>query len=266
MLFRKAKSAGVLIAVAALVLSVASLAHAEPLGAVTRLALTAEGDVLVSDYRNQRVLVLDGNDLEQVKDVIAIAGRPLGLAWNGDRLYVGNDTTGNIEVYRKDQQGKWKAQGRLTSLLYTIEAPGILLAPIGIALDRFAGLVLVSDLGDPSGFFSPRVPASVKIFDYDGDYLDTISGSAQTGFQFSRPQGLAVDDEGNIYLADSFLGQVLVFDGNSLTGQTVLGSKGTGPGQLLHPLDVEIDPVTLDVLITSRMTERVVVFPGGAAP
>lgn len=280
-------------------------AGAAPADALTRLTLTPAGEVLVSDYRNRRILVLDAATLAPAEE-IAIDGRPLGVAWIGGRLYVGNDTTSSVEVYERDGKGRWKARRGLAPRkgtaprptdiagdparglvfvssvekqavlvfdargrpLREIGGPGVLRIPTGVAIDPVAGRVLVSDMGDPRGgiFGGPEVPASIQIFDYEGAWLGSISGGAAApGFRFSRPQGLAVDGAGRIYLADSFLGQVLVFDGASHAGLSVIGSKGPAPGQLLHPLDVGIDPATLDVLVTSRMTGRVEVFDGGAA-
>lgn len=147
-----------------------------------------------------------------------------------------------------------------------------LLSPSGIAVDTNAGLVLVSDGGDPHGgiFGGPDVAARVQIFNGAGDLVGSIGGSAVASeFRFSRPEGLFVDGTGRVFLVDSIRGEVLVFEGEgwSWTGTTKFGGRGTGPGQLLHPLDVAVDPITADVVVTSRLTGRVVVFEqGGLTP
>jgi hypothetical protein len=72
-----------------------------------------------------------------------------------------------------------------------------------------------------------------------------------------------------VLLVDSVRGQVLVFEGGgwSWTGIKKFGGRGTGPGQLLHPLDVAVDPITADVVVTSRLTGRIEVFEqGGLTP
>ncbi len=115
----------------------------------------------------------------------------------------------------------------------------------------------MSDYGDPSGSFGVNIPARVQIFDYDARDLGGISGT------FSRPQGLAVDGSGHIFLADAFRGVVLVFDRATGSELKILGGFGSGPGQLFLPWDVVIDGTSKDVFVTSNRPGRVEVFRGG---
>ena len=299
------------IAIGIAVLAASSATAAEFVGSPTRVALTPFGDIVVSSYLDSKVVILDLVTLEvtaelEIKGNKGKGGNPLGVAWGADHLFVGNDSTGKVEIYERAKNGKWKIKHYLNSpdlfpkptdiavdeaadlvfvltggdeavmvftvngeFLYTI-GEGELHSPSGIAVDTNTGLVLVSDGGDPHGFFGPDVAARVQIFNDAGDLVGSIGGSSVASeFRFSRPEGLFVDGAGRVFLVDSVRGEVLVFEGGgwSWTGTTKFGGRGTGPGQLLHPLDVAVDPITADVVVTSRLTGRVVVFEqGGPTP
>ena len=92
----------------------------------------------------------------------------------------------------------------------------------------------------------------------------TISGKAgMMGNRFSKPQGLAVDDAGHIFLVDCWLGYVLVIDRASGGTLKTLGAYGTDPGQLALPLDVVVDLRSKDVAVTNNRPRRIEVFPKG---
>jgi DNA-binding beta-propeller fold protein YncE len=149
------------------------------------------------------------------------------------------------------------------------------LLPSAIAVDEQRKEILVSDYGDPYGTFQANVPARVLIFTYAGFYLGQINGDgvvngeAKVALQFARPQGLAVDPAGRIYLVDCYLGEVFVFDrhqpldSDNLALLGKLGSFGTEPGQLNFPLDVVVDVPSGDVFVTNNRPGRIEVFRGG---
>jgi DNA-binding beta-propeller fold protein YncE len=312
---------GLLTGVALLAGAPGSVSEAKPpaerldLQGPMRLALVPGGDIVVSDTRGRSVFWLHGPNL-RVESTLVIKDparedpdRPFGVAWGADRLFVGNDTTGDVEVYAPGKKGSWTKTGRLGdadglvpnpsdiavdeesglvfvvstgkrtvmvfdiggSLVDTIAGPGTapegLIRPMGIALDTAGQRVLVSDYDDPF----TGTPARVQIYDYDGFYLGSISGDptgAEEGFAFFRPQGLAPDGFGHIFLVDSIASQILVFDDDDpFDGVATVGGKGSGPGQLSLPMDVAFDPKTLDLLITDNLNRRIQVFEqGGLVP
>lgn len=259
-----------------------------------RLSSGPSGILLVTDYRAQAVFMVSRANTAKVVRSFSIDGRPLGIAWARGRIYVGNETTGAIEVYNPagkrmytlgtapgsvkqpsdiavdasrglvfvvdGQEKRIRVFGLKGSELTAISGigAGSLVNPIGIALDRMREEILVSDYGHPADSSGERAPSLVHIFDYDGNKIAEISGSGL----FSRPQGLAVE-EGNIYLADGMLGQVLVLDRSSGALVATMGEFGTGPGQLQLPLDVVIDPSSKDVYVTNNRAARIEVFEGG---
>ena len=253
-----------------------------------RLALIDDELIAVTEFAQQKVLLVDART-HSVKAEIEIDGKPLGVAWGDGELYVGNDTLGRIEVYGTNRSGKWSllrtgpdqsfpgpsdiefdaSHGRLYILsaglktIFVFTTDGVLVStvnvsnPTAIAVNQMTGELFVSDYGDPN----LDEPPSVKIFDIDGYYLGAISGeSGPDGYEFSRPQGLAVTNSGLILVTDSLLGQVLVFDRATLLGVTTLGSYGTEPGELRLPLDVVVDEEGEHVHVTNNRLGRIESF------
>lgn len=60
--------------------------------------------------------------------------------------------------------------------------------------------------------------------------------------QLMDPTGLAVDRQGRVYVSDTVLHRVLVFDGDGLELPPAIGAPGSGPGELLNPTDVAVHP------------------------
>jgi DNA-binding beta-propeller fold protein YncE len=269
------------------------------LGAITlrsplRLALTSGGQVLVTDSRLDLVVEIDPTSQTPARG-IAVSGQALGVVALGDRIFVGNGTRRTVEIFSTttgsatgtfgagaveypidlaadDGQGLvFVLDGRarevrvfdeLGGLQRVISSPGSgpeqLATPMGIAVNGARNELLVSDWGVDGG------AASIKIFDYDGRHVDQIPGEVSCGMScpggFSRPQGLAVDDRGRIYVADALLGTVLVFDRAT---KELTGEIGGRP-ELRVPTDVLITK-NGDVLVVSNRSASVKVYPGVAA-
>jgi len=264
------------------------------LGYPKRIAEASVAQVVVSDPALGGIAALDKETLEIVWTQ-AIDGDPLAVAACRNLLLVGNATTHRVEVYRVTGQGKkvefiyylgdaqtgyfklpsdiatdaefqmaFVLDGGEKSIrvfdlkgnyLYALPAAGEIspLSPTAITVDEGRQEVLISDYGYASGG-----AARLLVYSYAGSFLAEIDGTGR----FGRPQGLAVDDLGRIYMAESLLGQVFVFDRS--TGEIVnkFGSFGEAPGQLQLPLDVVLDRKSDDLFVTNTMLQRVEVFRG----
>ncbi|CAF4832754.1 unnamed protein product [Rotaria sp. Silwood1] len=89
----------------------------------------------------------------------------------------------------------------------------------------------------------------------------TIAGGNGRGSQlnqFDRPHGLFLDDNQNIYVADSVNDRIVKWDRNASSGQLVAGGNGRGnySNQLNFPLDVIVDK-NGTMYISDRGNERV---------
>jgi len=263
-----------------------------------RIAQRTNGDLLVSDYRRQQILTLE-HQYRVIVRALDIAGHPLAVAVDGDRLYVGNESAHRVEAYDgNDNEPAFQLGGittrfeqptdmavdalrkrlfvvdgqqKLVSVFDVTAQPGalvntippggpdnnVLIQPTGIAVDAVRQEVLVSDFGDPA----KEIEARVQIFDYAGNLLTTLSGTTEDGPRFVRPQGLAVDRAGHIFVVASYLGQITVVDRNSGSTVRSLGEYGWEPGRLALPLDVVIDGSSPRIFVTNNRSRRIEVFP-----
>lgn len=172
---------------------------------------------------------------------------------------------------------------KLNSSVYVVDETGTLIktigdsqseAPLGkpqaIAIDSLRSRVFVSDDGiEKCTWMGCSLGSAVQIYDYDGLPLGTIDGSSgNSGYLFSRAQGVALDSAGRVYLADSFRHEVLVFGEltpNNYGALGVLGGKGAGPGQLLLPTGVLNDPSAPRILVANTMLGRIEVLATGGS-
>jgi len=256
-----------------------------PVSSPMRLTGLDAQTLLVSDTRSNALHLVDAASLA-VERSIRLAGRPSGVAQFNGRIFVGNRTTGRVDVLELDgtvlfhlgDPGEFPQVNDLaiderSGTVYVLDtstavvkayrtsdgaATGVtlsappLLRPTALAVDPSDGRVLVSDYGP--------VP-QVLAFSDSGAPLtaDTILGSA---VGFSMPQGLYVDENHNVYLTEARIGEVLVIDPAKVLVKS-LGNRGITEGELLYPLDVFVDPVRRDVYVTDNQNRRISAFLGG---
>ncbi|NIM12650.1 MAG: hypothetical protein GTO45_11095 [Candidatus Aminicenantes bacterium] len=257
-----------------------------------RLAMTPEGNLLVSDYQLGMILIVDRKSLEATR-WFPVEGRPLGVAYARGHIYVGNASKECVEVYARGGKKLYQLNGVIKQptdiavdekqgYVFVVDAtqkkvnvfnlkgkfirsfPGLdpdnLVNPTGIAVNPADKEVFVSDYGDVNKYIKPRI----QIFDYEGNVLYTIPGKkGMFGMRFSRPQGLAVDDSGHVFMVDCYSGEIMAFDRYNANLLKKLGGYGTGPGQLRLPLDIVIDPSSKDIYVTNNRAARVDIFKEG---
>lgn len=224
----------------------------------------------------------------------------MGVAYLKGRIYVGNVTAGRIDVFNV-AGNRFKKNGSFntpvenptdiavdpgTNRIFVVDGSAkhvkvfdtkgklvgqipasdpdhtLLAAPTGVAVDPVRSEVLVSDYGDRTKDISPRI----QIFDYSGNFQDTITGVIEDGGmgmggwgtkpRFSRPQGLAVDGAGHVFLVDCYSCEILVFDRVSGDLLKTLGGYGTDPGLLQLPLDIVFQEGTKDLVVTNNRAAR----------
>lgn len=263
----------------------------------TRVAPMQDARLLVSDYAAGAIHVMDVRTLT-IERSFTIPGHPVAVAWALDRIFVGNEVSGQVEVYnaRGKRIGTVGAPGSIRlpnsiavdsatsrvfvldafektvkifsvdgTLLGALTAPGALLAPTAMTFDAAGGRVLVSDFGAFSDSTFAKQSARIHVFDLSGNLLAQFTGITSAGTRtFERPQGMTFDAGGRLYVVDSYNSEVHVLDSASGTPLGKLGGFGSQPGQLTLPLDA--CAVGTAVYVTDNGNRRISVFPQWVAP
>jgi len=185
------------------------------------LTFDASGHLITSDGHNHKVLTFDPNTdvlLSEFGELGSNAGEfrgPRGIAIDATgNMYVADNY--NDRVQKFDSNGNFLLQWGSTGT-----APGQFIQPRGVVIDSDAN-ILVADTQNNR----------VQKFDQNGNFLSS--------FNSFLPYQIALDVQGNIYAAEEFAHHVEKYDsaGNSLL---VIGSSGSGPGQLSNPRGVSLD-------------------------
>ncbi|MEQ8791473.1 MAG: peptidyl-alpha-hydroxyglycine alpha-amidating lyase family protein [Pirellulaceae bacterium] len=181
------------------------------------LRLDGEGNLWATDMAQHRVFKFD----PQGKLLLSLGtgrpgdgpdqfNKPTDIAFGARGAVFISDGYGNSRVMKFTPGGRliksWGVRGK---------GKGEFHLPHSIVVDR-QGRLLVGD----------RENDRIQVFDQEGALLDVWNGFA--------PYGLALDAEGNVFVADGRANQVLRLDAS---GKVVRrwGEKGSGLGQFLMP-------------------------------
>lgn len=187
------------------------------------IALGPANEIYVSDAELGRIVRLDrdGNPLGSFG--AGVVQRPTGLVRDAthQRTYVVDSGTHDIKVF--DDFGR-----HVTTLGRRGEEPGEFNGPTHVTLSR--DRLIVSD----------TLNARVQVLTLDGKPLQTIGRRGLFVGNLTRPKGVAVDGDGNIYVIESYFDHVLVFDA---AGRFLLPISGGGAdvGRFFLPAGVWTD-------------------------
>lgn len=209
------------------------------------LAEDSKGNICVADGKVGAVFMFntETKDLQMIKHgVQARFGDIIGLAIDdADRLFVSDTKMHRIVVFDKNH----KAEGTI--------AQG-LVDPGGMAVDNENRYLYVADA------------AQDIVLVYDADTLALVRkiGTPGKGHtltepgQFSVPTNVAVDADGNLYVADTYNNRVEIFDadGNFIRQ---FGKAGDRPGTFSRPKGIAID-VDGHVWVADAVQDRVQCF------
>ncbi len=215
----------------------------QPYGA----AIDSKGRLYVADQKVGAIFVFNTNsetkDVELIKNSVhAHFVRIIGLAMDdNDRLFVSDPGLKHVLVFDKDH----KAEDVITEGMVD---------PGGLAIDTRNRLLYVADV------------ELDQILVFDADTLKPVRKIGTTGKKhelttpgdFSKPAGVAVDAEGNLYVADTYNDRIEIFDADGQFVST-FGKAGDGPGYFARPKGVAIDGDG-HIWVADGMQDRVQVF------
>jgi sugar lactone lactonase YvrE len=191
------------------------------------LAVDSKNRVYVADGRVGAIFIFNAEtkDVEMIKHgQQARFGFIVGLAMDdNDRLFVSDSHMHRVLVFNAQHQLEGSfAEGMVD--------------PGGMAIDTENRFIYVAD----------ATLDQVLVYDADNFRLLRKIGTCckkstlTTQGDFSKPTNLAVDQEGNLYVADTWNNRVEIFDAD---GQFIRawGKHGDGPGHFARPKGIAID-------------------------
>lgn len=209
------------------------------------LAVDTKGKVYVADSKVGAIFIIDPetHDSQMIKNgKDANFGLIMGLAIDdSDRLFVADSEAHHVLVFGPNH----KIESAISEGLIN---------PTGLALDNENRFLYVSDV------------ANDQVLVYDADSLKLLRkiGTGGKGHtlttpgDFAKPTGVAVDHDGNLYVADMLNARVEVFDadGNFVRA---FGKRGDGPGYFEMPKGIAVDSDG-HIWVSDSMQNRVQVF------
>jgi len=253
-----------------------------------RIIVTDPGARLVHvfDFKNQKYKHLEGSGKEDFKS-------PIGVAVDDqDNLYVSDSELGKIFVF--------DAKGKFRRYIGNVKGEGYFKRPTGLAVDSVAKRLYVTDTiknavytldleGNILGHFGQRGAEAgqfnfpteilavkdelvvvdamnfrVQIFDRSGGFRAKFGEAGDSTGSMFRSKGLAIDSEGDLYLADGYLDCVQVFNRAGVL-LYFFGQPGSGAMQFQSPAGVHIDRNDM-VYVVDSANRRVQQFHYVAAP
>jgi uncharacterized protein (TIGR03437 family) len=198
----------------------------------TGVAVDAAGDVYIADSRNNRIrMVKEGGIISTVAggtgtalstpyDVILDASGNLYIAAEGNDAIFKMDTKGNTTTFAGIQfsySGSFGDGGPATAAQ--------LYSPNGVAVDA-SGNVYIADT---TNCRIRKVSSNGTISTVAGNGTCSFSGDGgpATSAELALPVAVAVDAQGNLYIADSYNNRIRMVSPNG-TISTVAGSGGSG--------------------------------------
>ena len=207
----------------------------------------ADGTVWVADTKNHRLLEFSRTGTPGRKMGSGGSGanqmnRPYGLVGVGDDLIVADTVNNRIQ--------RWDTDAATVTWTATMAGGLALKKPKDVAVHD--GIVYVADSENRRIVLLSAATGSVQ---------DVITNAA-----FHRIEGIAVEPDGDLWIADTSFHRVLQVSGNGSTVlQTVGGGAGSAHGKFNKPAHLEIltDAAGMHLFVADEWNDRIEVFDIG---
>ncbi len=204
------------------------------LGAILDVAFDRNGDVIILSSKDSKTMVTRCNYRGVPVGPIQITKLPEGVAFEASRMVLQGGTfyfvsmmTSSVIVV--DVNGEFRKKVELLPLIRDGDAKNSSDAEsFGFTVDREGNL-----------YFT--VPALFRIYKVSPDgKVASFGRSGSAPGRFGVIAGVAVDDAGNVIVADKLKCAIMVFD-KAFNLVSEFGYRGVRPGNLISPDDIDVD-------------------------
>ena len=197
------------------------------LGEPHGMAVDSKGKLFVADGKGSAIFIFDPetHETKMIKNGKDASFKLImGLAMDdNDRLFVADSGARHILVFNAEHHPEAVISEGLSN-------------PVGLAIDTENRFLYVADVNLD------------QILVYDADSFQLLRKIGTTGKDhtlttagdFAKPSGVAVDSDGNLYVADMLNARIEIFDADGNFIRT-FGKRGDGPGYFAMPKGVAID-------------------------
>lgn len=209
------------------------------------MATDSKGNLYVADTKVGAIFIInpETHDTVMIKNrVDANFNTIVGLAIDdGDRLFVSDAGAKRVLVFDKNHKPEAAIREGLVN-------------PVGLAIDNENRFLYVTDSDQDL----------VLVYDVDNFKLLRKIGTPNTNHEsmkpgdFAKPTGIAVDSDGNVYVADMLNARIEIFDADGNFVRT-FGKRGDGPGYFAMPKGVAVD-CDGHVWVSDAMQNRVQLY------
>jgi DNA-binding beta-propeller fold protein YncE len=186
-------------------------------------AVDEKGFLFVADGKRRQIVVFDG-DGKYVTEFgeLVESFKPTDIAIFKDKIYVVSVKDQRILVYDKSTY-------RLLKYFPEMEPgdEGYLYQPTNLFVDQRG--IYVSDMGDNK----------IKVYSPEGNFLRSVGESGALSGQLSRPKGISLDTNSNLFVVDAAFENVQIYNRE---GKVLMffGGPYSKPGDMWLPADVTI--------------------------
>jgi DNA-binding beta-propeller fold protein YncE len=210
------------------------------------VGVDSKGRIYVADAKVGAVFIFNAEtkDTEMIKNGVQARFKLItGLAVDdGDQLFISDSVARHVVVFDPQHRAVASISEGMSS-------------PAGVAVDNENRFLYVCDTDlDQVLVYDADAPFKLlrKIGTAGKEHTLTEPG------QFARPTNVAVDADGNVYVADTFNDRVEVFDADGNFIRT-FGKPGDGPGYFARPKGIAIDGDG-HVWVADTVQDRIQVF------
>lgn len=232
------------------------------------VAIDAYDNLYVTDSKGNKLIIYSSDGA--YIDTIYGFNEPISVAVGNGRIYVGDKGSGTVKVYDKNRNyinsiGSFSKPGSIaldaSGKIYVVDSDGdrvyvynpdgtpnfsfggsgntngLFHFPTSIAINLISNEIIVTDFQVTSSSAGTFEGARIQVFNMSGQHKRSFGTYGIGSNKLFRPSGVAVDEEGRVYVTDVFQNIVQVYDGSS---GAHIGSIYDNVHPMRTPVDIKI--------------------------